>query len=179
MTLLTVTEFREHVTTSLGDAAVQRLLDDAEAEIIAYAGDVSTATELMAGGTSRIVTSRPIDSVTTVVERDGGSSSVTLATDDWEMFGSFVLLRSRDGTNHSSYWRGPVRLTYVPVDDTATREIVQVELCKLAIAFNPGLAAETVGSWTQQYASNSAWNAGEERANILSRLRESPLMAVI
>jgi hypothetical protein len=58
MTLLTVDQFREHVETSLVDDAIQRLLDDAEAEIIRYAGDLGSITELIDGGSSRLVLSR-------------------------------------------------------------------------------------------------------------------------
>ena len=178
MALLTVDEFREHVTTSLGDDAIQRLLDDAEAQIVAFAGEVGTATELVFGGTDRIVTSRPIASVTTVVERDGGSSPVTLATDDWEQLSRFVLLRSRFGTNNHRTWRGPVRVTYTPVDDTDTRKIVQLELIRLELSTNPGLASETVGAWTQTYAQGSR-TVPEHRGDILSRLREVASFAIV
>ncbi len=178
MTLLTVDEFREHVTTSLGDDAIQRLLDDAEAAITAYAGAVGVAVEIVSGGSGRVSVSRPIAAVTTVVERDGGSSPVTLSTNDWEPIGRFVLGRTRYGTNDWGVWRSPVRVTYTPVDDTATRKIVQLELCRLTIATNPGLASETVGAWTQTYASIGSKSVPEQRADILSRLRETALFAV-
>jgi hypothetical protein len=179
MTLLTVDEFREHVTTSLGGDAIQRLLDDAEAQIDAFAGAVGSAVDLVTGGGSRIVTTRPIASVTTVVERDGGSSPVSLATDDWELFGTFLLLRSRHGTNDASYWRGPVRVTYTPVDDTDTRKIVQLELVRLEMTTNPGLASETVGAWTQTYSSIGSKSVPEQRGDILSRLHQAAGFAVV
>lgn len=181
MTLLTVDELKEHVTTSLVDAALQRLLDDAEAAITAFAGDVASATEIVNGGAARISVSRPIDAVTAVVERDGSYSPVTLATDDWEQVGRFELARLRFGTNSSSHWRRPVRVTYTPVDDTATRKIVQLELVKLEIAYNPALASETVGAWTQTFASSSGINKtyGERRGDILARLREAAAFLVV
>jgi hypothetical protein len=169
---------RELVPTTLGDDAVQRLLDDAEAAITAYAGAVGTAVELVTGGYERIVTTRPVASLTSIVERDGGFSPVTLDTTDYELFAPFVLLRKRTGTNQSSHWRGPIRVSFVPVDDTNTRKIVQIELCKLEMATNPGLASETVGAWTQTYSSIGSKSVPEQRADILSRLREGPLMAV-
>lgn len=178
MTLLTVDELQEHVQTTLGDDALQRLLDDAEAAITAYAGAVGTAVEIVNGGAGRISVSRPIDSVTTIVERDGWTSPVTLAVDDWETYGRFELTRLRTGTNSSRAWRGPVRITYVPVDDTATREMVQVELIRLSIATNPGLASETVGAWTQTYASGRK-SIPDQRGEILSRLRETAAFVVV
>lgn len=178
MTLLTVDELKEHITTSLGDDAVQRLLDDAEAQIVAYAGDVDEAVELVSGGSHRISVSRPIDSVTSIVERVGWTTPVTLAVDDWELDGPFILNRLRTGTNQSHNWRGPVRVTYAPVDDTATREIVQVELIKLEVANNPGLASETVGAWTQTYASG-AKSVPIQRGDILSRLRQTAGFAIV
>lgn len=178
MTLLSVEELREHVTTGLGDTALQRLLDDAEAAITAYAGAVGATEELVSGGGSRITTTRPIASVGSIVERDGGLSPVTLSVDDWELRGRFVLARLSLGTNQSSSWRGPVSVTYTPVDDTATREVVQVELVKLAIAFNPALASETVGAWTQTFVSSNKSYA-DQRGEILARLREAPAFAVV
>jgi hypothetical protein len=178
MTLLTVDELREHVTTSLGDDALQRLLDDAEAAITAYAGEVGAAVEIVSGGSPTLTVGRPIESITSVRERDGWQTPTTLATDDYEQIGPFVLGRLRYGTNSAPTWRGPVRVTYAPVDDTATREIVQLELVKLAISFNPALASETVGAWTQTFVSSQK-TYPEQRGDILARLRYVAAFAVV
>ena len=180
MTLLTVAQFREHVTTSLGDDAIQRLLDDAEAAIVAFAGPVGSITELVDGGGTRISLSRPIDAagdVSAISERADSSSPLTLAANDWALRGRYVLERLRTGTNGGIYWRLPVSVTYTPVDDTATRKMIQVELIKIEIAFNPALASETVGAWTQTYSSTNR-TYPEWRADALGRLRE-PGMVVI
>src|SRR5689334_11048517 len=111
MTLLTVDELREHITTTLVDAALQRLLDDAEAAIVQFAGPVASVTELVDGGGSTIVLARPIDSagaVTTVIERSTGFSPIELLVNDWALRGRFVLERLRTGTNGATWWRGPV-----------------------------------------------------------------------
>lgn len=182
MTLLTVDELREHITTSLVDDALERLLDDAEAAIEQYAGPVASAVDLVDGGVSKIVLSRPVDAagdITTIVERSGRTSPVTLAVDDWALRGRYVLERVTGGTNSSSYWRGPVSVTYTPVDDTATRKMVQVDLIKLAISANPGLASETVGAWTQTFASLISKGVPELRGDILSRLRETAGFLVV
>lgn len=183
MTLLTVDELREHISTSLVDDAIQRLLDDAEAAITAYAGPayedlMDPLEELVSGGSARISVSRPIGSIDSVTERDGWSTPVFLETDDWEQTSRFTLGRLRYGTNRWSVFRDPVRIAYFPVDDTATRKMVQVELIKLEIAFNPALSSETVGAWTQTYtASNRSYP--EWRNDILGRLVETAGFVVV
>lgn len=177
MTLLTVAQFREHAATTLVDDAIQRLLDDAEAEITAYAGPVGSVTEYPAGGGSILTLSRRVSSVGSIAETRY-STTTTLAVDDWRQRSGYTLERLRTGTNPRTGWASDVTVTYTPADDTATRKMVQLELCKLEIATNPGLASQTVGAWTEQYTANSAWNPEEARASILSRLRE-PSMAVV
>ena len=178
MTLLTVAQFREHAPSTIVDAAIQSVLDAAEAEITAYAGPVGGAvTERVPGGGSSLVLSRRVSAVTSITETRS-LTDTALAVDDWRQRSPYVLERLRTGTNPRSAWAGAVAVVYTPVDDTAVRTMVQVALAKLDIATNPGLAAQTIGSWTEQYASNSAWNAAEERASILARLKE-PAMAVV
>src|SRR5688572_20353800 len=79
MTLLTADEFKEHVTTSLEDEAIERLLDDAEDTINAFAGPVGAVVEYVLGGTDRISTSRPIATISAIDERYGSHSPVTIA----------------------------------------------------------------------------------------------------
>lgn len=171
MTLLTVDELREHVKTSLVDDALERLLDDAEAAIVRYAGDLADVTEYVDGGGPKLVLKRRAAAITSIVESHG-SSPLTLAVDDWRQLGAYVLERLNTGTNRRSTFRGPVQVVYELEDDTATRKIVQLDLVKLEIANNPGLAAETVGSWTQQYLTNSSRTLPDSRGDVLSRLRE-------
>lgn len=177
MTLLTVDQFREHVETSLVDDAIQRLLDDAEAEIIRYAGDLGSVTELIDGGSSRLVLSRRAGSVTSVTETSG-TTTTTLDADDWRLRSAYVLERLNTGTNPRWTWSRFATVTYVAADDTDTRAVVQLELVKIAIARNPGLAAQTIGAWTEQYVNNSAWNPDLERASILARLLD-PSIGVV
>lgn len=178
MTLLTVEELREHVATSLVDDALQRLLDDAEAEIDRYAGPLGVpVTELIDGGYGRVITSRRVSSVTSIVET-AGSSTTTLSGDDWRLRSAYVVERLSTGTNPRWRWSDLVTIVYLPVDDEATRKVVQLELVKLEIAFTPGLAAETVGAWTQQYVTSGSAPLDEQRAAVLSRLAD-PSMAVV
>jgi hypothetical protein len=179
LTLLTVDELREHVTTTLGDDALQRLLDDAEAAIIEYAGEIGTLTEFVRGGAGTIVTSRPIDTITSIIERTDSYVPVTLATDDYRVRNSYVIDRLRLGTNRWLHWRGVVEITYEPIDDTATRKIVQAELIQLELDTKPGLASETVGAWTQTYSSIGSKSVPEQRLDILTRLKPTVGLSIV
>lgn len=177
--ILTVNELREHVTTDLGDDALQRLLDAAEEAIVARAGAPGVRTELAAGGYRFLTLGRPAASITSVVETVG-ESDTTLATDDYQIgWGEMVLERLRTGTNPRSRWGDQTSVVYTPVDDDATREKVQIDLCKLAIASNPGLAAQAIGDWREDYVNNSAWNVASEREAILAQLDVSVGMVVV
>jgi hypothetical protein len=131
---------------------------------------------LIDGGSSRLVLSRRAGSVTSVTETSG-TTTTTLA-DDWRLRSAYVLERLNTGTNPRWTWSRLATVTYVPVDDTDTRIVVQLELVKIAIARNPGLAAQTIGAWTEQYVNNSAWNPDLERASILARLLD-PSIGVV
>ncbi len=173
MALLTVPQLREHVETPLPDAAVQRLLDDAEAAITAQVGPVGTVSETIEGGYSTLILSRPVGAITSIT-----ANGTTLAANDYRA-GSYVLTRLGTGTNPASYWAGSVVVTYTPVADTATRQRVQVELVRLALTYNPGLTSETIGDWSQSFATGSGYNYQIEREAILATLGDATFMAVV
>lgn len=172
--------FRLHASTSLGDAALQTLLDAAEQAIAIHAGEyiVSSGADdevneiLTPRGIGPLLRlSRRAQSITTVVE-----GTETLAADDYELRSSgYVLRRLNDGTNPSLYWRNRVYVTYVPLSDTAERERVQIALVKLDLAYAPGVVQETIGAWSEQKANNSVWNYQQERAAILASLTAEPV----
>ena len=177
--ILTVSEFREHVETSLGNAAVQRLLDGAEALIVARAGVSGSITELAGGGYRWITVTRPIGTLTSIIEDYGADDDpVTLAADDYLVFPpGTVIERLSGGTNSGLRWSGRVLVTYTPVDDTAIRKLVQLQLAKLEIAFTPGLAMTVIGSWTEQYLQGKTYP--EQQADILNALSPDPQMVVV
>lgn len=177
--ILTVDEFREHVETSLGDAAVQRLLDGAEALIVARAGAAGAATELVDGRGRFVTISRPASAVTSVVERYGADDDpVTLAADDYILYpGGTVFERITGGTNSSSNFRGRVFVTYTPASDDDLRAIVQLGLVKLDIAYDPALKRTVIGAWTEEY--NTERSLEDQREDLLSLLDVNPSMVVI
>jgi hypothetical protein len=176
---LTIAAFEEHVTTTLGDNAIERLLDDAEAAIIAYAGPsideyvVTDMTERFRPRGPSILLSRRATDIVEVTEYAHRADPTTLAADDYALSSSGLMLRRlRDGTNPATAWHPDVDVTYSPYSDTATREVTQLELCRLEIAFNPGLASQTVGAWAEAYTANGRSYA-EQRDDILARLRSA------
>lgn len=176
--ILTPTEFRGFAETALEDGPLQDLLDAAESDIVRFGGAPSSAVEWFGGGQSLLALARPAASITSITETDG-STVTTLAADDYLTNpGGYILTRIAGGTNSRSRWFGRVAITYVPEDDEARRRVVQVDLVKLALNYNPGLVQTTVGSWSEQYRQATESNMDEVR-DILSRLKDGPSMVVI
>jgi hypothetical protein len=171
---LTVDAFREHITSSLGDEAVQRLLDAAYETIILAAGPYEsdgTITEIITPRSAGplLMLARRAESVSEVIEGDD-----LLAADDYELRSSgHMLRRLDDGTNPAGYWRNRVYVTYLPLSDLAIRDMVQLELVKLDIAFNPNLASQTIGAWSETYQAGKPYP--EQRADILASLNPQPV----
>jgi hypothetical protein len=181
-TLLTPDDIREfEPAPELSDDALQLLLDAADAEIVRYAGDPDSAVEWLVGGRRDLVLSRPATAVASVVEHIGGPSDpITLASDDYEADPTgYLLYRLGTGTHPRWRWWGRVAVTYTPTVDLAIRKGVEVDLVRLMISYQPGAVSETVGAWTTQLASNSAWNNSKERDAILSRLVTHGRMLVV
>jgi len=168
-TLLTVAEFRDLVETQASDTALEMYLAAAAQEIAAQAGAFGEVTEHVGAhgnyyspGHNRVVTNRPIGTVTSVTE-DG----VVLATDDYTASG-YILHRIGTGTNPRWHWGRHVIVVYTPADDTAERRRVQSELVKLDLDFEPGLASQQIGTWTETYRTDATRD--ELRAEILASL---------
>lgn len=180
--LLTLDEYRGLSESALSDESLQLLLDAAEAEITRAAGPVGVTTDFITAGGHLVVTSRRIASVTSITETSHSTPTdvTTLAGDDYLLWpGGYVIERQPGGTNSRFRWFGRVAVTYVAADDVDLRKVVQSELVDLMITSAPGVTSEQVGAWSRTLASNSVWNASEERGAILSRLVESGRMLVV
>lgn len=178
MAILTVDQFREHVSSGLGDDAIQRLLDAAEAEIVRYAGAPGSVTEVSDGGGRYITLGRPAASVTSITETVPGSAT-TLAVDDYFLYPSGLILeRVTGGTNSRHAWHGRVAVTYTAADDSDIRIGVQLDLVNLAINYNPGATMEQIGAWTEQFAQAADANRAEFDS-VLARLDIGPSMVVV
>jgi hypothetical protein len=162
---LSADQFRLLAPTSLTDEALLILLDAAAQEIVRAAGPSGEITERLSSHGDALMLSRPCLSVTEIIEGD-----VTLDPDDYELSSTRQMLwRLTDGPNPRRWWGHRVRVTYLPVDDLAERQRAQAELVKLSIAFNPTLASQTIGTWSESYVTNPKPYA-DQRQDILSTL---------
>lgn len=142
--LLTVAQLREHVQTDLSDAALQRILDAEEGEIVRRYGSHTEASETLQGGDRLLFLNRPAASIGEVVETVGVGDTVLDAADYRLWDDGRYLERLTTGANPSLYWAERVTVTYVPADQSAQRRLVLVQLVKLALAY-AGLRSESVG----------------------------------
>lgn len=170
---MTVTELREFITTDLSDAALQVLLDAAEAEVEAYAGDAGDTVQLVDGPLARIPLTRPLESVTSVTENVSGTVT-TLAGDDYRLRADgYVLERLTTGTNRRGWFRGFITVTGSPGDDSAIREAVTVDLVRLDLDEDASIASAVqsrrIGEYSETFA-DATKTIEEKRAEILSRL---------
>lgn len=168
---LSVDQFRAFQPTTLSDESLLILLDAAAQAIITALGYSGETTEWLRGSMGPLLMlSRPALSVTAVVE-----DSTTLAINDYQLSASGnVLRRTQTGDHPRTAWRGPVDVTYLPRDDYAERQRVQRELVALDLSFQPGLAGQTIGTWSETYAQSEPY--ATQRAAILASLNTGVLV---
>jgi hypothetical protein len=152
MALLTVAQLREHVETSLPDAALDRILASAEQAIATWAGPlevdedgvVADATErLWAPGRTLLRLHQLPTAVTSVTDLVNGVETL-LDPSAYRLEGRYV--RRLGGT--FGEW---TIVVYTPTDDSATRRAVLVQLCQLELNVQPGMASQGAGGWSESY----------------------------
>jgi hypothetical protein len=168
---MTTEELREHVECEVGDAALQRHIDDAEAEIDYRFGSNTSKTEVFTveHPTKVLYPGKRVSSVTEVVERletsyVTGYDTTTLSANDYELTNSIRIDRLPTGDNPRTYWGDRVEVTYVPEDKQAQRDGVVIDLVKLALAFD-GYSSASLGDFDYDLKDYTA-----TRENILARL---------
>jgi len=137
MSLITVDQLREHIETDMSDDALQRLADDAEAEIISKYGPHTSQVEpfLLDTAQSFLYLSRPVDAITSVVETVDGVET-TLAADDYELVSQWRRInRLGTGTHGRTYWGEKVVVTYAVTDENAERTGVIIDIVKLEVEY--------------------------------------------
>lgn len=167
MSLITVAEVRNHVETDLVDAALQQLIDDAELEIDIRIGAVSAQIDEIENDeplSALIFPTRKILSITSILE-EIGDDITTLASNDFRLRqGGNAIERLSTGTNARSAWGEIMTVTYVPIDDTASRKRVTIDLLKLAVNYN-ALDSERIGDYS---ATSKKYE--DERSALINRL---------
>lgn len=174
MALLTIDELKALAPSALPDAALEILLAAAEEAIGAAAGDyvdgyeVTGVTEYAARVRGELLAlPRAASSITSVHEHAHTSSPAELDDSEYSLMPGGRLLR-RVG----AWWRPAIEVVFVPRDDLQRRKVAQANLVKLEIAFNPGLASQTVGAWTESYTLPGNGSYDDQRAAILAALVE-------
>ena len=150
--LVTPAQVREHVETDLGDTALQRLIDDADALIVARFGPhTGNVIETIAGGGEHLFLARPASAIVSVSEVVDDVASALAASDYRSWWGGQALQRAINGTNPSSFWGDRVTVTYTPVDESARRTRIELDLVRLAIQYD-ATRSSTVGDFSQTNA---------------------------
>lgn len=159
MSLLTLAQVREHVESDLGDDAMQRVIDGADAEIIRRLGVLATHTHVTEGGEQLLHLPRKASSISSVTERyavSGGSyTNVSLSADDYTLYSDGRRAeRLNNGTNPADLWQGTVTVVFVPADaGSAERSMLLVNLVKLELAYT-GRLSEGIGDVRVQSAAD-------------------------
>lgn len=172
-TAFTVTMLREYLTTTLSDAVLQTYLDAALSDIERVMPSGPTSEIIEPGIGDLVMLGRPASEVISLTE-GVGSSAISLAADDYELRGQ-TMRRLFDGTNPATAWRGRLDVAYVPDVDQAAIIRTAVALVRLDITTAPGLASQTIGTWSETYATAKPY--AESRAEILASLGGGLLLA--
>jgi hypothetical protein len=153
MGLPTVAQLREHVETSLPDAALERILAAAEQAIATWAGPLEidedgvvadVAERLRAPGRTLLRLHQVPTAITSVTDvRDG--IEALLGPSSYRLVDRY--LRRLGGVT----WGEWTTVVYAPTDDSAVRRTVLVQLCQLELNVQPGMAAQGAGPWSETY----------------------------
>lgn len=150
--LITPTQLREHIETTLTDDALQTIIDAEESALNDAVGSLGTQIEEFDDATpgDLIFPARTISTITSIVEKWpdnflGGYQPVTLDANDYEIVpGNKSIRRLGSGTHSATLWGRRVVVTYTPNAETAKRVLALINLCKLNIAYT-GLKSESIG----------------------------------
>lgn len=149
--LITVQEAREHLETDITDAALTRVLDSLEADIVARFGENATQSDYLEphGGYRNVIyPTRKVATVTSATEVESDGTETVLDPSDYAVVsGGARIDRKQTGANPRTTWAPAVKVVYVPEDSNARRVLVLIDLAKIELQYN-GLASESVGDWS-------------------------------
>ncbi len=166
--LLTKEEVQQHLGSNSTDTdELQRLIDDADAEVVRRCGPHSIdgpVTEVHGGGTFRLFPRQAVEGITSVIETLGDVAT-TLSPNDYRMwYGGRMLERQSNGSHPRSCWGQRVELEYTPVDTDPQRKMAIIRLVQLGLQYS-GLKSESVGPYSAQNL-----DYAKEREAILKQL---------
>ena len=166
--LVTVEQVREHLgSDSTVDDEIQRLIDDADAEVVRRCGPHKIdgpLTEVHPGGSFRLFPHREVKEIAKVTETAWDTVTV-LSPDDYRAwYGGRMLERLSNGSHPRADWGERVELKYTPVDTDHQRRMAIIRLVQLGLPYS-GLQSESVGPYSAQNL-----DYGKEREAILKQL---------
>jgi len=159
MSLVTPTDVKALINTSLSDANLQTVIDRVEAQITARIGAPQTdayATEVvktMRGEGEYLFMPTEIYSVSSIVE-----DTSTLTSDQYQTWASGVIERLPD----DSHWGDRVVVTYKPTDDRLVRAQVIIDLVRLVIERTAMKSESIAGEYS--YTAPDNWDAEFRKA---------------
>lgn len=141
--LLTLAQMREHVETDLVDAAMQRLIDGADAEIVSRFGEHVTQDDTLDGEVEFIYPTRAVTGTPTITEIDdndifnGDPVETLLVAADFKIRqNGRQIERLNSGPNPRQVWTSRVNITYVPKADTEKRILATINLVRHEVVYN-------------------------------------------
>ena len=182
-TLIAIDDLRYHVETGLPDTALERVVDQMDALIVerhgAHTGPLTETVypygydgvmayhhldgaRTVSGLASHFRVARPIDTITSITAYDGyhiGATATVVPSTEYRVEGrTLVRLMQR--------WPPRVVVEYTPVDNTASRQRVLIQLVRAELRWAPVLA-EGVDGATVSYRAYDT-----DQRTILESLRE-------
>lgn len=171
--IITVPALKEHIETDLGEAALQRLIDDADQAVVdrygVHGSATDTLTEEVDGGERFVFLRRSAASISSVTEYTTGTTNRTLAAGDYRLrFGGRALERLTTGDTPASVWGYRVDVAYlVATDENVRRRRVVIDLVKLAMKYD-ALKSEQAGDYRSQSVDYQ-----DERERLITELGRS------
>jgi hypothetical protein len=168
MTLLSVADFKLHLSGNVttDDAALQDLLDAAEAAIEDRYGPIGTISETHQGTGRLMGLDRKAQAILSVSER-----GVALDASDYRLRPSGgIVERLSTGTHPSLRWRGQIEVTLLSFDNTAERIRIQIGLVKLDMSYTPGVGSHSIGNFSESSSQQQGITYAQLREEYLSSL---------
>lgn len=159
---VTVAVIKGHIETDRDDTVLQRLIDDANDDIVTRYGSPTSRTEdwIVRGPRRRLWLPEPAISVTAAQEGPTIDDLTTLTvTIDYLLVESNWVIE-RVGGN----WGNRVRIEWVPRNDVARRDRVAIDLVRLSLSYS-ALTAQREGDFSSTHPDYQL-----EREKILSGL---------
>lgn len=159
MSLVTPTDVKALINTSMSDANLQTVIDRVEAQITARIGAPQTdayATEVvktMRGEGEYLFMPTEIYSVSSIVE-----DTSTLTSDQYQTWAGGVIERLPD----DSHWGDRVVVTYKPTDDRLVRAQVIIDLVRIVIERTAMKSESIAGEYS--YTAPDNWDAEFRKA---------------